>query len=59
MGRTLILVVGALATVERIQCFLFVHRCLLVDLGVQLIIKKSIFDLQVVDRGPLTLILAL
>ena len=59
MSRTLILVVRAFAAVERIQCLLFVYRCLLVNLGVQLIIKKSIFDLQVVDRGSLTLILAL
>ena len=59
MSRTLILVVRAFAAVERIHCLLFVYRCLLVNLGVQLIIKKSIFDLQVVDRGPLTLILAL
>ena len=59
MGRTLILVVGASATVERTHCLLFVLGCLLIDLGVQLVIKQSIFDLQVVDCGPLGCILAL
>lgn len=57
--RTLILAAGVFAAGERTHSLLFVLGCLLVNLGVQLVIKKSVFDLQVVDCGPLTLILAL